>query len=111
MGPVTDFKGLTVRTAILILLASSLGMAVSAQENAPVFQAFFGSLQLDDQTADWDDISDAEVDVGVDDSRGSNSSTPMAERHCAGASTPVAASPGKTMAHAFPVVSAETPAG
>jgi hypothetical protein len=63
MGPVTDFKGLTVRTAILILLASSLGMAVSAQENAPVFQAFFGSLQLDDQTADWDDISDAEVDV------------------------------------------------
>ena len=53
-----------MRTAILtLILGSGMSIAVTAQEQAPLYQAFFGSLQLDDQTADWDDISDSAVDV------------------------------------------------
>jgi hypothetical protein len=41
-----------------------LGTAAFAQEDPkPLMQAFFGSLKLDDQTAQWEDLSDDAVDV------------------------------------------------
>ncbi len=44
----------------LIPLALLLAMPAMAEEEqpAPLFQAFIGSLQLDDQTANWDEIGD-----------------------------------------------------
>ena len=38
-------------------------VAAFAAEEGPVAQVFFGSLQLNDQTADWNEVSDATVEV------------------------------------------------
>jgi hypothetical protein len=46
-------------TALLLLA----GLPAQAEEGGPTVQAFLGSLQLDDQTGDWDDVSDSGVDV------------------------------------------------
>ena len=50
----------------LLPLAVTLSLAtptLAAEEPRPMMQAFFGSLKLDDQTAEWEDIGEDEVDV------------------------------------------------
>jgi hypothetical protein len=50
----------------LLPLAITLFLAtptLAAEEPRPMMQAFFGSLKLDDQTAEWEDIGGDEVDV------------------------------------------------
>lgn len=41
----------------------TLGNASWAEEQSPLMQAFIGSLKLDDQTAEWDEIGGEELDV------------------------------------------------
>ncbi len=49
----------TLIAAILTVTSS----ASFAHEDSVMMQAFIGSLKLDDQTAQWDEVGDGEVDV------------------------------------------------
>lgn len=54
----------TYRLALCTVLALSAGGTSAAEDGpAPFMQAFIGSLQLDDQTAQWDEIGDEQADV------------------------------------------------
>ncbi len=41
----------------------ALSADTGGEEEGPLFQAFLGVLELDDQTGEWDEISDGDVDV------------------------------------------------
>jgi len=57
--------GVRVRTPVIAIIACVFLVSIqaAAAQEGPIIQAFFGSLKLDDQTAEWDEVSDTEIDV------------------------------------------------
>lgn len=45
------------------LLALPTAQSYAEDSEGPLFQVYFGVLDLDDQTGDWEDISDSDVEV------------------------------------------------
>ena len=54
---------LLCRTGIISMTIWVLASPAIAEEQAPLMQAFIGSLKLDDQTAEWDELGEVELDV------------------------------------------------
>ena len=50
-------------TLLFALCLSPLSQAEQAQEFPPLVQAFFGSLMLDDQSGEWEDLDGNPVDI------------------------------------------------
>jgi hypothetical protein len=49
--------------ALITVLTTAEASAGESHEQEPLFQVFLGVLELDDQTGQWDDISDDQVDI------------------------------------------------
>lgn len=53
----------SVRQALPLCLLTLSIHCVAADKSSPMIQVFLGSLQLDDQQADWEDIDDGSIEV------------------------------------------------
>lgn len=53
----------TTLTLCAVLILSAASTSAAEEGPSPFMQAFFGSLKLDDQTAQWDEIGDEQADV------------------------------------------------